>query len=89
MNQYLRTYQQEGVLFLYQHYVSGTGSLLCDDIGLGKTVQVIAFMTAILEKTGTQKDLLSAESKEVQYPSEITKQYTSSYIYNFIKVYVL
>jgi SNF2 family DNA or RNA helicase len=38
-------HQQKGVLWLQEHWVSGsTGSLLADDMGLGKTLQALAFM---------------------------------------------
>ena len=67
LNQYLRTYQQEGVQFLYQHFHSNSGAILCDDMGLGKTVQVIAFMSAILGKKGTKADVLLTGPKEVSF----------------------
>lgn len=40
INRYLRDYQRDGVLFLYQHFSKNTGAILGDDMGLGKTVQV-------------------------------------------------
>ncbi|XP_072024091.1 uncharacterized protein [Amphiura filiformis] len=56
INRYLRDYQREGVKFLYQHFVKNEGAILGDDMGLGKTVQVIAFLCAVLGKTGTKED---------------------------------
>lgn len=56
INQYLRDYQREGVLFLFQQYAAGLGGVLADDMGLGKTVQTIAFMAALLGKSGTLDD---------------------------------
>ncbi|XP_033636346.1 DNA excision repair protein ERCC-6-like 2 isoform X2 [Asterias rubens] len=56
INRYLRDYQREGVKFLYQHYKKGEGAILGDDMGLGKTVQVLAFLCAVLGKTGTRED---------------------------------
>ena len=40
INQYLREYQREGIVFLYRQYSCGKGAILADDMGLGKTVQV-------------------------------------------------
>ncbi|XP_022089252.1 DNA excision repair protein ERCC-6-like 2 [Acanthaster planci] len=56
VNRYLRDYQREGVRFLYQQYRKGEGGILGDDMGLGKTVQVLAFLCAVLGKTGTRED---------------------------------
>lgn len=57
INRYLRDYQRDGVHFLYQHFSENTGAILGDDMGLGKTVQVIAFIAAVLGKTGTKTDV--------------------------------
>ncbi|XP_044166630.1 DNA excision repair protein ERCC-6-like 2 isoform X4 [Acropora millepora] len=57
INRYLRDYQRDGVHFLYQHFSKNTGAILGDDMGLGKTVQVIAFIAAVLGKTGTKADV--------------------------------
>ncbi|XP_071481767.1 uncharacterized protein [Diadema antillarum] len=56
INRYLRDYQREGIQFLYDHYKEDTGAILGDDMGLGKTVQVIAFICALLGKTGGKED---------------------------------
>lgn len=40
INQYLRDYQRDGVLFLWQHFKENNGCILADDMGLGKTIQV-------------------------------------------------
>ncbi|XP_071799495.1 DNA excision repair protein ERCC-6-like 2 [Asterias amurensis] len=40
---YLRDDQREGVKFLCQHYKMGEGAILGDGMGMGKTVQVLAF----------------------------------------------
>jgi SNF2 family DNA or RNA helicase len=52
----LRTYQREGVQFLFQRYVLGRGVILGDDMGLGKTIQVISFLSALMRKSGTPAD---------------------------------
>uniref|UniRef100_A0A8C9R6U9 Excision repair cross-complementation group 6-like 2 n=1 Tax=Scleropages formosus TaxID=113540 RepID=A0A8C9R6U9_SCLFO len=57
INRYLRDYQREGVCFIYNNYVNSRGCILGDDMGLGKTIQVIAFLAAVLHKTGTWDDV--------------------------------
>ncbi|KAK2465546.1 hypothetical protein APHAL10511_002438 [Amanita phalloides] len=71
INTYLREYQRDGVMFLWKQYREGRGGLLGDDMGqvffltfadtvlilyAGKTIQVIAFLSAIMEKSGVQTD---------------------------------
>lgn len=56
INCFLRSYQRDGVRFLYRSYAEGRGALLGDDMGLGKTIQVIAFLSAIMSKTGREAD---------------------------------
>ncbi|XP_066567316.1 DNA excision repair protein ERCC-6-like 2 [Amia ocellicauda] len=57
INRYLRDYQQQGVKFIYSHYIQGRGCVLGDDMGLGKTIQVISFLAAVLHKKGTRDDI--------------------------------
>ena len=57
INRFLRSYQREGVKFLFRQYARDKGGVLADDMGLGKTVQTIAFLAAVLGKTGTDADL--------------------------------
>lgn len=57
---YLRTYQLEGVKFLYRKYAEDTGCILGDDMGLGKTTQTTAFLIAVLGKKGTSEDICTA-----------------------------
>ncbi|KAI4901921.1 hypothetical protein NFI96_015035, partial [Prochilodus magdalenae] len=57
INRYLRDYQREGVKFIYESYVKSRGCILGDDMGLGKTIQVISFLAAVLQKTGTWADV--------------------------------
>lgn len=40
INRYLRDYQREGIMFIYNNYIHCRGCILGDDMGLGKTVQV-------------------------------------------------
>ena len=46
----LRPYQHEGVHFLRRLFSSGTGGILGDDAGLGKTVMVSAFLSAVISE---------------------------------------
>jgi len=45
----LRAYQKIGVEWLLFLYENGLGGLLCDDMGMGKTHEVMAFMVSLLE----------------------------------------
>ncbi|KAH8833776.1 P-loop containing nucleoside triphosphate hydrolase protein [Flagelloscypha sp. PMI_526] len=56
LNTFLRSYQREGIEFIYRQYSQDMGGVLGDDMGLGKTVQVIGFLSAIMSKTGTRRD---------------------------------
>ncbi|KAL7828409.1 hypothetical protein SRHO_G00320430 [Serrasalmus rhombeus] len=57
INRYLRNYQREGIKFIYDRYMKSRGCILGDDMGLGKTIQVISFLAAVLQKTGTWEDV--------------------------------
>jgi DNA excision repair protein ERCC-6-like 2 len=52
ITKWLRPYQPAGINFLLQNYARGRGCLLADDMGLGKTLQTIAFLAAVLGKSG-------------------------------------
>ncbi|KAJ7072771.1 RAD26-like SNF2 family DNA-dependent ATPase [Mycena amicta] len=54
INTYLRPYQREGIEFFWTRYNENRGGLLGDD--MGKTIQVIAFLSAIMKKTGLKSD---------------------------------
>ncbi|KAI0077655.1 hypothetical protein K474DRAFT_1642880 [Panus rudis PR-1116 ss-1] len=57
VNTFLRDYQREGIKFFYERYKQGRGGLLGDDMGLvGKTIQVISFLSAIMGKYGDKRD---------------------------------
>ena len=47
INGKLRTYQKEGVKWLYALYKNELGGILADDMGLGKTIETIAFIKLI------------------------------------------
>lgn len=44
INQYIHSFQRDGITFLYRLYERGRGGLLADAMGLGKTVQMICFL---------------------------------------------
>ncbi len=44
----LRPYQRWGAAWLHEHYHRGLGAILADDMGLGKSIQVLAFL--LMEK---------------------------------------
>jgi DNA excision repair protein ERCC-6-like 2 len=52
----LRGYQVKGAAFMHEHFVYQRGGILGDDMGTGKTIQTIAFLTAAFGKTGDQRD---------------------------------
>ena len=55
-NIFLRPYQRDCVKFLWDRLVRIEGGILCDDMGLEKTVQVIAFLSAVFNKKGNRED---------------------------------
>ncbi|KIN93058.1 hypothetical protein M404DRAFT_171863, partial [Pisolithus tinctorius Marx 270] len=55
INTYLREYQRDGVRFFWELYDQGRGGLLGDD--MGKTIQVISFLSAIMKKYGDTRDI--------------------------------
>jgi DNA excision repair protein ERCC-6-like 2 len=54
--QWLRDYQVEGARFLHERFAYQRGCILGDAMGLGKTIQVISFLTAAFGKTGDERD---------------------------------
>lgn len=67
INKFLRSYQRDGIRFLFRQYAQNMGGILADDMGLGKTVQTIGFLAAVLGKTGTDADLQPALLQEERY----------------------
>ncbi|XP_068614088.1 DNA excision repair protein ERCC-6-like 2 [Brachionichthys hirsutus] len=57
INRYLRDYQRDGIRFIFSNFMHSRGCILGDDVGLGKTVQVIGFLAALLHKKGTSEDI--------------------------------
>ena len=56
LNRHLRSYQREGVEWMWRQYAADRGGVLGDEMGLGKTVQVAALLSAIMGKSGTATD---------------------------------
>ncbi len=50
---HLRAYQRYGAAWLEEHYHRGLGAILADDMGLGKSVQAIAFLLQEQAERGT------------------------------------
>jgi hypothetical protein len=69
INKFLRSYQRDGIRFLFRQYAQNMGGILADDMGLGKTVQTIGFLAAVLGKTGTDADLQPALLQKERYES--------------------
>ncbi|TRY86501.1 hypothetical protein DNTS_010128 [Danionella cerebrum] len=70
INRYLRDYQREGIKFIYNNYAKSRGCILGDDMGLGKTVQVIGFLAAVMQKTGTWQDVENNRPQFLRTQSE-------------------
>jgi superfamily II DNA or RNA helicase len=54
----LRPYQKLGVEWLLFLFENGLGGLLCDDMGMGKTHEVMAFLVALTEYQGVKGPFL-------------------------------
>ncbi len=54
----LRSYQLNGIKWLYSLYQNGLGGILADDMGLGKTIQTISLLSEIKAKQGSLKALI-------------------------------
>lgn len=50
LNATLRPYQERGVAWLYRNIRAGFGSVIADDMGMGKTLQVIATLLKLKEE---------------------------------------
>ena len=61
----LRDYQMEGVRWLCQKYSDRLPCVLGDDMGMGKTVQIVAFLSCIFYKTGTYKDITTIRARHI------------------------
>jgi SNF2 family DNA or RNA helicase len=67
---WLRGYQVEGARFLHERFAYQRGGILGDAMGLGKTIQVISFLTAAFGKTGDERDQKRMRMMRRQRPDE-------------------
>lgn len=72
VNVQLKTYQQEGVLWLIRMRKKGVGCLLADDMGLGKTLQVLTHL-AILGERERRHLVICPASLTSNWENEINK----------------
>mmetsp|Transcript_3344 Transcript_3344/g.8920 ORF Transcript_3344/g.8920 Transcript_3344/m.8920 type:complete len:1185 (-) Transcript_3344:13-3567(-) len=63
LNRYLAPFQKEGVRFMYDCLARNSGVLLGDEMGCGKTVQVISLLCALFSKTGSKKDFFDVKRR--------------------------
>lgn len=54
----LRSYQKDGVKWLYNLYKCDLGGILADEMGLGKSLQTIIFIKKVLEEDSNAKILI-------------------------------
>ena len=52
--QYLFDHQVDGITWLWSKFSQGTGCILGDDMGMGKTSQILALLSIIFNKTGVE-----------------------------------
>ncbi len=57
-NNLLRSYQKDGVKWLYNLYKCGLGGILADEMGLGKSLQSIIFIKKVLKEENNAKILI-------------------------------
>eukprot|EP00949_MAST-11_sp_MAST-11-sp1_P002646 g2646.t1 len=58
LSKLLHPHQQEGVQWMYGLFQKGTGGILADDMGMGKTLQVIALVRGLQMQRETRKILI-------------------------------
>ncbi|KAL3912179.1 MAG: hypothetical protein SGILL_006986, partial [Bacillariaceae sp.] len=71
LSRYLAPFQKEGVEFLYKVLSRNSGVILGDDMVLGKTIQVIALLCALFDKSGTGKDLKEMKERNKKVAKHI------------------
>ncbi len=54
----LRTYQEEGIAWLYQRITEDSAALLADDMGLGKTLQTLSLVYLLKKKSSSSEPTL-------------------------------
>lgn len=75
----LRSYQVEGLKWLWFLYVHGLAGLLCDEMGLGKTHQAMALISAVKaqDMDGKNKYLIVCPTSVIYHWQELLERYLS------------
>ncbi|GKU93137.1 hypothetical protein SLEP1_g6762 [Rubroshorea leprosula] len=79
----LLEHQREGVKFLYDLYKIDHGGILGDDLGLGKTIQTIAFLAAVFEKDGEFGHSIMLKEKQLDKKGPVLIVCPFSVIHNW------
>ena len=69
----LRSYQEEGFLWLRTHYENKTPAILADDMGLGKTFQTLALLEDICEHSSANSLIIAPTSVIQNWQQECLK----------------
>lgn len=71
---YLFDHQVEGVKWLWEKYCQQKGAILGDDMGMGKTIQVAAFLLALFQKDGNIDDAARCRLRRCHGHTLVNKQ---------------
>ena len=80
MARYLIDHQVYGVKWLFSKYATSDSAILGDDMGMGKTVQMAAFLNVVFMKSGTMLDKFVAQFKRQGTLTDILHQVQSGTI---------
>jgi SNF2 family DNA or RNA helicase len=69
----VRSYQVDGVRFLYQRWKEDLGSILGDDMGLGKTIQVVSLLVALCANRVGKFLIITPLTCSDQWTHELTR----------------
>ena len=76
----LRSYQQEGVLWLAEMRKNNHGCLLADEMGLGKTLQVLSHLYSLGDQEGKPHLVIAPTSLVYNWQNELAKFIPSNFI---------
>lgn len=76
-NSQLRSYQEQGVRWLWFLYMQGLSGLLCDEMGLGKTHQAMGLIAAAINgsKTESVKILVVCPTSVIYHWEDLLKRF--------------
>lgn len=80
----LRSYQLDGVKWLYSLYNHNLGGILADDMGLGKTIQTISLLSEIKNVQNSLKALIIVPTSVLYNWEEEIKRTTNNLNYTLI-----